>query len=453
MRANNSSCVALSEAPLRVPRANAARASHAAAAQQPPAGCGGACERPVRRAAACAGPLALALFALLPVDQRLRCAEVCRGWRAALLDVSLWLRLDLSPAGGVARATEALLRAAAKRAAGGVQALDLANCGGITLDAMCAVAAENGAALVELRMAAPEDTPALLLALSAQQFEQLLRAAPQLRVLDADASCEGVAEARRLLRNEAPFGPLRLRTISAAEIRDADQVRSFAEDAAAHEWLAGLTLFRAPLNVPAALDAVVDVALQRQLTYFDLNRCGLTPASAPSLARLLGGSALRTLVVGGDHAALLDEPAAQLICAALRANTTLTSAAFNSINLFHESASAAALLGALTAHPSLRTVDFCFNSVDGLTAPVVAAAGAALAALVAANAPALHELHVFGCGLGDAGLGPLVDVLPHNTHLRLLECRWSDVSEAFMRDQLLPAVRTNAWLEAKLDVL
>jgi hypothetical protein len=49
--------------------------------------------------------LALALFALLPVDQRMRCAEVCRGWRAVLSDASLWLRVDLSPAGGVALAT------------------------------------------------------------------------------------------------------------------------------------------------------------------------------------------------------------------------------------------------------------------------------------------------------------------------------------------------------------
>ncbi len=89
--------------------------------------------------------LLLALFALLPVDQRLRCAEVCRGWRALLSDVSLWLRLDLSPAGGVARdaATNALLRAAAARAAGGLRALDVDDCRSITHEAVCAVAAQN----------------------------------------------------------------------------------------------------------------------------------------------------------------------------------------------------------------------------------------------------------------------------------------------------------------------
>jgi hypothetical protein len=40
--------------------------------------------------------LVVAIFALLPVDQRLLCRAVCRSWRATLANVSLWLRLDLS---------------------------------------------------------------------------------------------------------------------------------------------------------------------------------------------------------------------------------------------------------------------------------------------------------------------------------------------------------------------
>jgi hypothetical protein len=96
--------------------------------------------------------LVLYIFSLLPVDQRLRCAEVCRGWRVVLSDASLWLRLDLSPAGGVARASEALLRAATKRAAGGLRALDAADCGHIPIGVVCAVAAEHAGALAELRV-------------------------------------------------------------------------------------------------------------------------------------------------------------------------------------------------------------------------------------------------------------------------------------------------------------
>ena len=37
-------------------------------------------------------PIVLRIFALLPVDCRLRCAEVCRAWRAALAERSLRTR-------------------------------------------------------------------------------------------------------------------------------------------------------------------------------------------------------------------------------------------------------------------------------------------------------------------------------------------------------------------------
>ncbi len=38
--------------------------------------------------------IVFAIFALLPVDARLRCREVCCGWRAVLRERSLWLRLE-----------------------------------------------------------------------------------------------------------------------------------------------------------------------------------------------------------------------------------------------------------------------------------------------------------------------------------------------------------------------
>ncbi len=75
-----------------------------------------------------------------------------------------------------------------------------------------------------------------------------------------------------------------------------------------------------------------------------------------------------------------------------------------------------------------------------------AAAGAALGALLAADAPALTELDVSECRLGDAALGPLCDALPRNTHLRSLNLYGNDISEAFAAEQLLPAVRANASL-------
>ncbi len=50
------------------------------------------------------------------------------------------------------------------------------------------------------------------------------------------------------------------------------------------------------------------------------------------------------------------------------------------------------------------------------------------------------------CNLDDAGLGPLFDALPTNTHLRKLDCSENAMSDAFVRERLLPAVRANSSL-------
>jgi hypothetical protein len=75
-----------------------------------------------------------------------------------------------------------------------------------------------------------------------------------------------------------------------------------------------------------------------------------------------------------------------------------------------------------------------------------AAAGAALGALIAANAPVLTELDVGWSDLGDAALRPLFEALPANTHLRALIVTYNAMSEAFARHMLLPAVRANTSL-------
>ena len=79
-----------------------------------------------------------------------------------------------------------------------------------------------------------------------------------------------------------------------------------------------------------------------------------------------------------------------------------------------------------------------------------ATAAAALAALLAADAPALTELLLEDCRLGEAGLGLLCDALPRNSHLRLLDIRYNGVPAAFFRDRLLPAVRANTGLRKLL---
>jgi hypothetical protein len=394
----------------------------------------------------------LHIFSLLPVDTRLRCAEVCRGWRSVLLERSLWTRLDMSAESGVhvregvdaddrRGALDALLRCAAARAGGLLQSLDVEH-GTVSAAARLEVVAANGSALRELRVRVQLEG----VWQARYELEALLRAAPQLRVFAADrVFCVDVDLARRVLRNEPPFGPLRVQTLTAV-LDDADEaaVMAFAADVAAHAWLTGLDLERAPLHTPAAVDAVVDAALARRLEAVMLYFCRLPPASAPALARLLSSDALTTLHVYHEVAPLLlDAPFARVVGAALRANSTLTSLTLENARVLGDAAAGAELLGALTGHASLQVLSLGGDRVERAHQ---AAAGAALGALVAANAPALTELNVMSSALGDAGLRPLFEALPRNTHLRKLCCYGNNTSEVFARDVLLPAVRANVSL-------
>jgi hypothetical protein len=178
--------------------------------------------------------------------------------------------------------------------------------------------------------------------------------------------------------------------------------------------------------------------------------CELSPASAPALARLLGGGALTQLDIVLRNTQLLDEPAAVTVASALRANSTLTGLRLGSVGLWRDAPAAALLLDALTRHPSVRKLELHNNRSEEAAQRV--AAGRMLSALVAANAPALTSLDISNCQLGDAGLAPLVDALPSNTHLRTLRCAGNDFSVAFARDRLLPAARANAVL-GKFDLV
>jgi hypothetical protein len=387
------------------------------------------------RATTALSPLPLSvvlhIFSLLPVDCRLRCMEVCRGWRSVLLEHSLWTRLDFTRESGVrARVCErrsalrGLLRCASARAGGNVQSLHVAT-RYIEHQVLMEVAAANAGALRELHTRCDD----ISVGFTPGRVEALCGAAPQLRVFAADLRVTGtdMQAARRALRNEAPFGPLRVRHLRVSlhnegeeeqeEVVDEAGVVALAADVAAHASLTALTLERAPLNTSAALDAVVDAALVRSVQAVTLNFCDLSPASAPALARLLGGTALTSLMCTG--AGLLDAPeAAVVLAAALRANSTLKSLTLYHVGVFADPAAAAELLGALTGHASLRVLDLEQNRV---AAAHGAAVGAMLAALIAANAPALTRLNVSFCDLRDDGLRPLLEALRHNTHLRKLD--------------------------------
>jgi hypothetical protein len=397
--------------------------------------------------------VSLAIFALLPIDTRLRCAEVSRAWCSMIAEHSLWTRLDLTAADSdeeedkdrLERHGDALLCAASRRADGRVQTLDVTECFYVTMPTLLAVVAANAGALQTLRLSgtfmACEDDEEGRDALAA-----LLGAAPHLQAMYADVSCAS-ADALDLLRGEPPFGPLRIIRLS-VEMQDDDAalVPVMAAAVAAHVSLTDVSWCRARLDVAAALDAAVDAVLTCALTSVSFFDCRLTPASVPALARMLRAGALTSLYLsGGGGLQLLDEPSASLLGDALFANSTLTSLTLSGLHIWHNPTAAGTLLSRLVRHPSLKHLVVHRDAVHAAHATF---AGAALSALLAADAPALEELSVCDCHLGDAGFGPLVDALPRNSHIKQLRCHddadgGHALSEAFVRERVLPAVRAN----------
>jgi hypothetical protein len=177
---------------------------------------------------------------------------------------------------------------------------------------------------------------------------------------------------------------------------------------------------------------------------FLLERCKASPVHVPALTRLLREStSLTSLCVIDENYALLDAPAAALLAAALQATTTVRVVCLNGVCLWEAPALGVAIVRALTGHASVAEINLGNNHVFDDARSAVCAA---LVALVTANAPALQELYLQTSLLGDAVLGPLLDALAHNTHLRTLCCSNTDMSERFARKRLLPAIRANASL-------
>jgi hypothetical protein len=399
----------------------------------------------------------LHIFSLLPVDVRMRCAEVCRGWRSVLSERSLWTHLDFSPTSGVPlladAAMEALLRAAVARARGGLQSLDVYECT-FDDDVLRRLVAANAGTLTRLRVGGSG-----FVGMSNAAMEALLRAAgPRLVSLEADLDCTSFASARAALRGEPPFTPaLRVASLCVADAAgDPDALAALAADVAAHEALSTIAVNAVALDTDTKLDAVVDAALARRMHGVLFFLCSLPPTCAPALARLVRGGALASLCVcGGDDAPhppqLLDDAAAGVLAPALRASTSLLRLSLDAVGLWHAEGGARALCAALCGHVSLRELELRYNSARA--AGRGALAGECLAAIVAANAPALARLDVSECDLGDDGLRPLFAALAHNSHLRKLDCSSNNMSEACARDALLPAVRANGSLRTlKLEL-
>lgn len=67
------------------------------------------------------------VFVHLPLDTRLRCVEVCRGWRRALQDCKAWTHLAVPDCQRSGVNPYHLLRAALARTGGQLETLDVSN--------------------------------------------------------------------------------------------------------------------------------------------------------------------------------------------------------------------------------------------------------------------------------------------------------------------------------------
>jgi hypothetical protein len=402
-------------------------------------------------------PAALVLRVLqrVPADARGRCACVCRAWRTALDEPAAWAHLDLSPAGGVATATDALLAAAAARARGQLLSLDVSDATAISLAALCAVAAANAGTLTRLRACHAEAR------LAPRDVDALLAAAPRLAELSASLHATP-AQASALLRppvtssaaGPPAASPLRLHAL-AVRFEDgaatgAEALLLASELAAWHAGrcsgappLAALELFEARLDEFGVADALCAAAAAADVAALALVGGRHAHDGAPALARLLAAPGCRLRALRCTGGPPLDEPGSAALGAALAApGCRLTELRLRHARLWRCPPAAAALLFALVAHRTLRVIDLRGNAAPAFTA----LAGAALGGLLAADAPALHELDCADCWLFDAGLAPLLGALARNRHLRALRCANNRASAGFARAALLPAVAACASL-------
>ena len=377
----------------------------------------------------------------LPVDARARAACVCRSWRAFLADSSLWLVLDLTPAGGVAaeRVTENLVRAAVARAAGRLCVFSLN--GLPDLDA-CALLVDvldsDGAELQELNTN---------VRLTIEQLDAMLPLAPRLQVLNAFITGQ-CRELLPLLRNDPPYGPLRVSDLyvrcSRFDVADAD-VLAFAAAMASHEPLVALAILE--VHFARGLNAMVDAAAERRVSQLVISYfCSTDAESISALTRILQHGSLTMLEVWADDFPDANEAGALELWAAVRACRTLTHLRLR-LNPPDGATprTVTELLDAAASLPALSELNVSESWVQDTLA-----FGHALGALLRANLPNLRTLRVPRCALREEDYAPLLDGLAANTHLRRLQCYDGHVSEQFYYDRLGPALAALA-ARAALD--
>jgi len=375
------------------------------------------------------------------LDARLRAREVSRGWRALLNEPRFWLVLDFSPGSGVvARMSRALLFAAGKRGHGHLHTLNLTGTEGLSAEYLTQFAAAHGQSLRTV-------TALESLSLGADLVTHLCRSAP-LCTLRCWVEC-APAEALTLLRCEAPCALLHIFKLGVYSFNHSQHtVLALAAALPSHRGkIQVINVFQAPLRIVAVANALVRGIAEAGVSDVFFYDCNLTPASLPSLTRLLQAGSLEKLDISNRGLALFEEgPDLTAFCHALR-SSTLQVLTLRQCELWQRTATAGELLAALVGHPTLR--ELCLGGYDylGNTDDARRAAGEQFASLVTHNS-ALQKLNLSYNNLGAAGLGPIFEALPRSSTLKELVYTgsYNEINREFARDVILPAVRANTSL-------
>lgn len=428
-------------------------------------------------------------------------------WRALDLSASALRPFGVGPDAGASPRHCALLAAASAAARGGAESIDLSGYCTTTYGlssrmvwrVIVDAARANAASLRAINVTDWGEH------ISLETVNELLAAAPGLATLHADVACDSVESARAALDNAGgPLASLRVRSLqfySGSEHtwpEDASRfVATVAELGPGHPGggLKGVGLECANLFLTlhesdAAAAAVTTQSFCEAIGATAV-RCGLEslsitsdvllpPQLLPQLTRALRHGTLRSLECERHADEELDElmvdelmefigdcseAAARDFCDALRASR-LERLSLADVGFWRRPARGAAVLAAVTAHPTLQQLRLWGNHFPGghpyftgrhdRSRP----AGDAIASLLAANSPVLRDLSVSENALGLTSLVLVVAALRRNTHLERLFFQQRGVygleeealSKEFVAAHVLPAVRRcTSLLEVSYD--
>lgn len=417
--------------------------------------------------------VAVRIFLLIPIPQRLRCREVSPAWRALLASLRhvIWRTVDLSRAslgcecpgftGHEASCTRiAPLVAAACAATGdaGIEALDISGhqllyyelsgddndfkeylASPFWLQSADWLALRNVRSLRAIDIGnnifQADDLKAFIGAIFPLDVAAL-------KAIEVDVYCMNAAEAslvHGMSGSPAVPGRVRARSLTLRAEGDLSQKEEAAAAArflrvlAAHHSLRHLRLFDALLSdvdlCVAAADAAVNCSLETLHFHGEITG----PFLLPQLTRVLRHGAIHTLIVEdldkvfvGERSNLFGEgPAAGqhlgAFCAALH-SAPIERLTLSAVGLWNIPEHAASLLRALRGHPTLASLNISSNAPtrpreDG---EMLTAAGQLLASLIVEDAcPALHSLSIARLGLSSSALarlfdaGPAIQLTPH----------------------------------------